>query len=195
MRKKILFLMSGILMIESATAQEYQSWGELLEGAELSNQVVTAAESWAEEKACTVSEDAKQQIAQELIAVTPVFSQRAEEFSSDNSQVRSDIEHVTVAYLDLIKQEFLYPDLQPCNLDANFILRLPISELDFGVDTGRLVIDGDQAGADIRINGDLKGQIRGTFVLSVGQHTWEAMNCSGIEEILAYQTVERHCSD
>ena len=191
MRLQALLVVSLVSSTLAVSAQQPQKL--MLDDKQFTAEIFRAAGRWAESRPCLVTAEAKQAIA---VAFKPLLTgtlvQKAQKYDMDEKTARLIIENSTESYLDLLKSS---PELrgQACAIDTGTVVAFAIPKPNLAPETGYLLIDGLERGADIFINGERKGQIQARFVLSVGRHTWKTMKCEEAIDVRLNESISRYC--
>jgi hypothetical protein len=146
---------------------------------------------WAASRGCDVSTDVTANVTNRLYANASVVEARAKQYGQTLDDQRKSVKGVTYAYLDVAAGDARGQG--SCTITAANIQRTSLPPLARDVQSGTLDVDGTTPGAQISIDGEMKGAIRQVFVVSVGRHVWETMKCKETVAIKAGDYVTRYC--
>jgi hypothetical protein len=190
MKLHTLVAVNFLALIGTADAQQTQNLP--VDDKQFAAAVLRATDRWAETAPCSVTAEAKQAIGKAFEPLKSTLVATAARYGLDETATRRIIKSSTESYLDLVKMSGGFNG-QVCKIEKGNVASIPVPQAVFRPDTGYLIIGGSKKGADIFLDGERKGQIQATFMLSVGNHNWKTMKCEEPVEIKPNETVSRYC--
>ena len=184
------------LCVQLLLAQEFtaiaQSQTQEAQVESIRKTATTTAANWGTTHDCILPLDGTQAVADKMTTLAPAVSTRRVKYDLPTQRQKDVVTALTTAYLDSLLKPSALPFRCPSSFELIQSGSLPAVFND--PDSGFLLIDGSQGKADIYIDGNKKGSIKQTFVLSPGKHTWRTMKCEEAIQIAPNDTKKVFCS-
>ncbi len=139
-----------------------------------------ALTKWAASRQCGYTQGGLDEVKKTIREARPEIDAKQAKYSLTPIQSQVVLNAVVASYLDNVATRSFHTASADCVIDRDRLNKAQPNLLRFLTpDSGFLTVDGSVRGAQVMVDGEPKGEIIATLIVSPGKHRWATMKCQG----------------